>query len=66
MELLDPRTGTEMMVIPGAIFGKSKTEHPLTGDIVVFPSWVRHLAHPYAGEGDRISIAFNIRVRPNL
>ena len=66
LEFLDPRPGVEMMVIPGTIFGKSRTERPVTGDIVMFPSWVRHLVHPYADEGDRISIAFNIRVRPNL
>jgi uncharacterized protein (TIGR02466 family) len=65
LEFLDPRAGTEMMVIPGAMFGLAKVERPVTGDIVVFPSWLRHQVHPYAGEGERISIAFNIRIRPD-
>ncbi len=63
LEFLDPRAGSEMMVIPGQMFGKSKRQKPVTGDIVVFPSWLRHLVHPYDGEGDRISVAFNVRVR---
>lgn len=65
LEFLDPRAGTEMMALPGAMFGLAKVERPVTGDIVVFPSWVRHQVHPYTGEGERISIAFNIRIRPN-
>lgn len=65
LEFLDPRSGTEMMPIPGAMFGLSKVEKPTTGDIVVFPSWVRHQVHPYHGEGERISIGFNIRTRPD-
>lgn len=25
-------------------------------------SWVKHMVHPYVGEGERISIAFNVNV----
>jgi len=62
LEFMDPRAGTEMMTVPGLAFGKSKTQKARTGDIVVFPSWLRHQVYPYEGTGDRISIAFNVRV----
>jgi uncharacterized protein (TIGR02466 family) len=63
LELLDPRAGAEMSAIPGTLIGMQKNIHPLSGEIVVFPSWLKHHVHPYFGRGDRISIAFNIRVR---
>ena len=28
--------------------------------MVLFPSWLNHLVHPFAGEGERISVAFHI------
>ena len=66
LEFLDPRAGAEMIVVPGSLFGRTRIEYPKTGDLVAFPSWLKHLVHPYGGQGDRISIAFNIRIRPNL
>ena len=30
--------------------------------MLVFPSWVRHYVTPYHGRGERISIAFNVRM----
>ena len=32
---------------------------PATGHLVIFPSWLEHRVEPYAGSGERISIAFN-------
>jgi len=29
---------------------------------VVFPSWVKHMVHPFVGSGVRISIACNVNV----
>ena len=29
--------------------------------MVVFPGWMYHFVNPYQGEGERISIAFNVR-----
>ena len=66
IEFLDSRAGSEMIAIPGLPFGGSKSIHPETGQMIVFPSWLKHMVHPYMGEGDRISIAFNIRIRPEL
>ena len=28
--------------------------------MIVFPAWLNHLVHPFFGDGERISIAFNI------
>lgn len=37
---------------------------PKTGDMVIFPAWLRHSVEPYLGERERISIAMNIDGRP--
>lgn len=66
IEFLDPRAGIEMVVTPGLPFAQTKSASPVAGEMIVFPSWLKHFVHPYWGEGDRISIAFNIRIRPNL
>ncbi|MBT7449597.1 MAG: hypothetical protein HN793_02110 [Rhodospirillaceae bacterium] len=66
IEFLDPRAGAEMVAIPGLPFGEAKSINPETGQLIVFPSWLKHMVHPYWGEGDRITIAFNIRIRPEL
>jgi len=32
---------------------------PVTGHLLLFPSWLEHRVEPFEGEGERISIAFN-------
>lgn len=66
IEFLDPRAGAEMVVTPGVPFGQPKFYVPMTGQMIMFPSWLKHAVHPYWGDGDRISIAFNVRLRPSL
>ncbi len=66
IEFVDPRAGAEMMAAPGLPFAQNITKRPKTGDMIMFPSWLKHFVHPYRGTGERISIAFNIRVRPKL
>lgn len=34
---------------------------PATGLLLVFPSWLEHRVEPFEGDGERISIAFNVR-----
>ena len=34
--------------------------HPMTGDVLIFPAWLRHSVLPNKSHADRISIAFNI------
>ena len=56
----DPRPGAEMYQIR-----RRRTQHnvvPQSGDVVVFPSYLRHAVFPYRGGGERISVAFNARL----
>lgn len=66
IEFLDPRAGAEMVITPGIPFGQAKVFIPENGQMIMFPSWMKHMVHPYWGQADRISIAFNVRLRPNL
>jgi uncharacterized protein (TIGR02466 family) len=60
LELLDPRVGAPIMHIQGTILESRCVVDPLPGLMVMFPSWLNHLVHPFQGEGERISVAFNI------
>jgi uncharacterized protein (TIGR02466 family) len=33
---------------------------PAAGQLLIFPAWLEHRVAPFDGEGDRISIAFNV------
>jgi uncharacterized protein (TIGR02466 family) len=60
LELLDPRPGTHLTYADTSnLYGRFLL-NPNAGQIIVFPSWMQHLVHPYFGDGERISIAFNI------
>ncbi len=37
---------------------------PRAGDLILFPSWLRHGVRPYRGDGERISIAMNLEPVP--
>jgi hypothetical protein len=37
-------------------------EAPVPGDMLLFPSWLEHSVAPFEGEGERICIAFNVRL----
>jgi uncharacterized protein (TIGR02466 family) len=63
LELLDPRAGINQIYIEGTIFGGRCLVDPLPGLMVMFPSWLKHLVHPFFGRGERISIAFNVLTR---
>lgn len=60
LELLDPRAGINLIHIEGSIFAGRYIVDPIPGMMVMFPSWLKHLVHPFFGKGERISIAFNI------
>lgn len=61
LELLDPRPFTEMVFTPGEPFGQKAIIRPRAGSMVIFPGWLYHFVNPYLGEGERISVAFNVR-----
>ena len=57
----------------GFMFGQSKFSNldflgdrnvdPAEGDILIFPAWLQHTVYPFQGEGERIALAFNLRVQ---
>lgn len=67
----DPRFPMTMMRLPGfRIVGTDgepqSNERRLqtrAGDLVLFPSWLRHGVRPHRGSRDRISVAMNIDVK---
>lgn len=62
IEFQDPRPAVEMNETPGAPFGTPLTFPPEEGRMFVFPAWLRHAVYPYLGTGERISVAFNVRM----
>ena len=62
LELLDPRESTNYIQIPNTILdGRTFIDnHP--GRMIIFPSWVKHMVHPFIGSGVRMSIACNVNV----
>jgi len=59
LEFLDPRAGVDAVTAPGDPYGEPYRVRPQAGLLVVFPSWLYHWVHPYAGQGPRIAISFN-------
>jgi uncharacterized protein (TIGR02466 family) len=63
LELLDPRVGVSVFGREEGFLGGRYFIEPLPGLMVIFPSWLKHMVHPFIGSGERISIAFNVRVQ---
>src|SRR5262245_22736412 len=59
LEFLDPRAGVEAVTAPGDPYGEPVRVRPEAGLIVIFPSWLYHWVHPYAGVTPRIAVSFN-------
>ena len=59
LEFLDPRAGVEAVSAPGDPYGEPVRVRPESGLLVVFPSWLYHWVHPYAGQSPRIAVSFN-------
>ena len=57
-ELLDPRTGANMVRMADTIVQPRYLIAPKPGLMMMFPSFVNHFVHPFFGSGERISIAF--------
>lgn len=62
LEFLDPRAGAEAVSAPGDLYGEPFRVRAQSGLLVMFPSWLYHWVHPYAGETPRIAISFNATV----
>ncbi len=60
VELVDPRPAAAAALIPGFEFGYRERIEPVPGLMLVFPSWQVHLVYPFYGEGEMVSIGFNL------
>jgi uncharacterized protein (TIGR02466 family) len=63
IEFLDPRAGANMVSSPYLAFRPSMGLRPRAGQLLIFPAYLAHWVLPNAEDQDRISIAFNIRLR---
>ncbi len=64
IEFLDPRNGASSHHLPGKPFDTPVRIKPEAGRMMVFPGWLKHYVHPYAGRSERISISFNLIYQP--
>jgi uncharacterized protein (TIGR02466 family) len=64
LEFLDPRAGVDAVTAPGDPYGEPFRVRPQAGLLVVFPSWLFHWVHPYAGQTPRVAISFNAAAAP--
>lgn len=63
IEFIDPRPAAGVYELPGAAAPTTWTLQPEAGELLLFPSWLRHGVLPFQGTGSRISIAFNLKAR---
>jgi uncharacterized protein (TIGR02466 family) len=63
IEFLDPRMGAVQPGLRGPEALPKLRVPPETGLMVVFPSWLYHYVNTFDGTGERISIAFNVKLR---
>lgn len=62
IEFLDPRTNIRTLTVEGAACFMSKHRvRPRAGQLLIFPSWLRHWVYPNDSDELRITIAFNAR-----
>lgn len=62
LELLDPREATTYIQVVNTVLDARMFVHNRPGRMVIFPSWVKHMVHPFIGSGVRVSIACNVNV----
>ena len=62
LELLDPREAANYLQVSNTILDGREFIDNQPGRMLLWPSWMKHMVHPYTGTGERISIAYNINV----
>ena len=63
VEFIDPRDAVNHVSLGNLKFAMPLRLNPEPGLMLMFPSWLKHTVHPYFGEGERVSIAFNAIAR---
>ena len=61
----DPRSNLfdNNMHLQFAQFNEPLQVSPKTGDVILFPSWLRHWTMPSYNKKNRISLAFNVKFK---
>ena len=62
LELLDPREAANYIQIKNTILDGREFIENVPGRMLLWPSWMKHMVHPYSGSKERISIAYNVNV----
>lgn len=62
IEFFDPRPAAGAVVAAETMLQRRCLFTPRPGCMLVFPAWLQHMVHPHTGEGERLSIAFNVTV----
>ena len=62
LELIDPRESANYIQIPNTVLDTRALIENVPGKMILFPSWAKHMVHPFVGSGVRISIASNVNV----
>lgn len=65
LELLDPREASNYIQVQNTVLDARTFIENRPGRMILFPSWLKHMVHPFVGSGDRISIAFNANLVEN-
>jgi uncharacterized protein (TIGR02466 family) len=63
IEFIDPRCFPTTLVHPKYSLLSAYTVRPENGMMLIFPGWLNRYVHPYWGERERISVAFNLMIR---
>ncbi|VWB72107.1 hypothetical protein BLA6993_03394 [Burkholderia lata] len=60
IEFIDPRHAAPVTA------QSVRTIRPVSGSLLLFPSWLEHWVHPHYEAGERISVPFNIYLMPRM
>ncbi|MHA6845375.1 TIGR02466 family protein [Ralstonia syzygii] len=60
IEFIDPRHAAPVTA------RSVRTIRPVSGSLLLFPSWLEHWVHPHYEAGERISVPFNIYLMPRI
>lgn len=63
LKFYDPRGQIDQLAHPGQGFGRNFNVEPEDGMMLVFPSWLAHSVNTFDSNTQRISVAFNARVK---
>lgn len=62
LEMFDPRDAANYIQLNRTILDAKQFIENVPGRMLIWPSWLKHMVHPFTGDAERISIAFNVNV----